>query len=109
MPPVLSVTVADRPEELIDLLVDGLRAPLHGPDGTVDPFAPDWVTVANHGFRNWVQQQLAVRLGAPTGTGDGVVANMTMSMPGALRWRVLRPSACCADAGACCAEDRARA
>ncbi len=89
MPPVLSVTVADRPEELIDLLVDGLRAPLHGPDGTVDPFAPDWVTVANHGFRNWVQQQLAVRLGAPTGAGDGVVANTTMSMPGALRWRVL--------------------
>ena len=89
MPPVLSVTVADRPEELIDLLVEGLRAPLHGPDGTVDPFAADWVTVANHGLRNWVQQQLAVRLGAPSGAGDGVVANMTMSMPGALRWRVL--------------------
>lgn len=89
MPPVLSVVIADRPEELIDHLVDGLHAPLHGPDGTVDPFAPDWVTVANHGFRNWVQQQLAMRLGAPAGKGDGVVTNVTMSMPGALRWRVL--------------------
>ena len=79
---MLRVTVADRPEDLLDLLVDGLTA------GPVDPFAADWVTVPNLGMRNWLQQQLSQRLGAGA-SRDGVAANIEFPSPGALRWRVL--------------------
>ena len=79
---MLRVTVADRPEDLLDLLVDGLCA------GPVDPFAADWVTVPNLGMRGWLQQQLSQRLGAGSAR-DGVAANIEFPAPGALRWRVL--------------------
>ncbi|NLV55927.1 MAG: exodeoxyribonuclease V subunit gamma, partial [Acidimicrobiales bacterium] len=84
---MLSVTVADRAEELVDALADALAAP------GGDPFAPQWVTVPNLGFRSWLRARLAGRLGARSagdGTaGDGVVANVEMPLPGTLRWRLL--------------------
>ena len=79
---MLHVTVADRPEDLLDLLVDGLNA------GQVDPFASDWVTVPNLGMRNWLSQQLSQRLGSGA-SRDGVAANIEFPSPGSLRWRVL--------------------
>lgn len=81
---MLDVVVADRPEELIDELVDRLAAPL------ADPFAREWVSVPSLGFRNWLRQELSLRLGARAdGAGDGIVANIDLPFPGALRWLVL--------------------
>ncbi|MFM7069795.1 MAG: exodeoxyribonuclease V subunit gamma, partial [Actinomycetes bacterium] len=83
---MLSVTVADRPEELLDLLVEHLRTPSEPP---LDVFDRDWVGVANLGMRNWVTYGLARRLGAADGQADGVMANIDTPLPGSLRWRVL--------------------
>ncbi len=80
---MLRVQVADRPEDLLDVLVAQLRVPL------ADPFASEWVSVPSLGFRSWLRHQLSLRLGAG-GHGDGIVANVEMPFPGSLRWTVLR-------------------
>ncbi len=83
---MLSVTVADRPEELLEELVAVLSVPAS------DPFTPEWVAVPNFGMRVWLQQQLAARLGAGT-LGDGIAANLELPFPGSLRWTILRAHA----------------
>ncbi|MFM7062176.1 MAG: exodeoxyribonuclease V subunit gamma, partial [Actinomycetes bacterium] len=84
---MLRVTVADRPEDLLDLLVEGLSAaPADLAPGVFDR---DWIGVANLGMRNWLTRNLAQRLGATDGRTDGVVANLDTQLSGALRWRVL--------------------
>ncbi|MFZ4518156.1 MAG: exodeoxyribonuclease V subunit gamma [Microthrixaceae bacterium] len=85
---MLSVTVADRPEELLEELVALLSVP------PADPFTPEWVSVPSFGMRIWLQERLAGRLGASApGAGDGVVANVQMPFPGELRWAALRAGA----------------
>lgn len=80
------VRVADRAEDLVDLLVDRLATPL------ADPFQAEWVAVPSLGFRSWLRFRLAERLGAGAGQppGTGIAANLEMPFPGALRWRILR-------------------
>ena len=80
---VMIVRVAARPEDLLDDLVSRLSRP------SVDPFAPEWVSVPSLGFRSWLQLELARRLGA-AGHQDGIVANVEFPFPGSLRWTVLR-------------------
>jgi exodeoxyribonuclease V gamma subunit len=75
---MLTVGVADRPEDLLDDLLARLSIP---PD---DPFAPEWISVPSLGFRTWLQLQLAQRLGA-SGRADGIVANIEFPFPGSLR------------------------
>jgi exodeoxyribonuclease V gamma subunit len=40
-------------------------------------------------MRNWLQQQLSQRLGAAQDRSDGLLANVSTPLPGALRWRIL--------------------
>lgn len=80
---MLSVVVADRPEDLLEELVAHLGSPL------ADPFEQEWVSVPSLGFRTWLQQQLSERLGA-AGRRDGITANIDLPLPGTLRWLVLR-------------------
>ena len=46
-----------------------------------DPFAPEVIAVPTAGMRDWLQQQLSLRLGA-AGRSDGVAANIEMVFPG---------------------------
>lgn len=80
---MLTVRVADRPEDLLDDLLARLEVP------PADPFAQEWISVPSLGFRTWLQLQLAQRLGASRGA-DGIVANVDLPFPGSLRWTVLR-------------------
>jgi exodeoxyribonuclease V gamma subunit len=49
-----------------------------------DPFAPEVVAVHSHGVERWLSNQLATRLGASEGRGDGVCANLQFPFPGRL-------------------------
>jgi len=77
--------MADRPQDLINALVQGLSTPL------ADPFQQEWISVPSLGFRNWLNQELALRLGVDpqNGQADGISANIQMVFPGALRWLIL--------------------
>lgn len=86
---MLSVVVAERPEDLLDELAADLAVPL------ADAFSPELVSIFSLGMTNWVKQQLSLRLGARSGDRgrsgrDGIVANISMPTPAALRHRVLR-------------------
>jgi exodeoxyribonuclease V gamma subunit len=71
----LDLTIATRPEDLVDALVARLAAP------TDDPFVPDLVVVPNAGMREWVATQLIDRL--------GVLANVDFVFPAELTRRAL--------------------
>ena len=60
---------------LTDSLVSVLAAPL------ADVFASEVIAIPTAGVRDWLQQRLALSLGA-TGRGDGVSANIQMAFPG---------------------------
>ena len=60
---------------LIEILADTLAAPV------ADPFAADVISVPTAGMRDWLQQQLGLRLGATT-HHDGIAANIDMVFPG---------------------------
>ena len=53
-----------------------------------DPFATEVVAVPTAGIRDWLQQQLALRLGA-SGLGNGISANIDMPFPGGFIGRAL--------------------
>ena len=59
---------------LTDSLATLLAAPL------ADPFASEVIAVPTAGVRDWLQQRLALQLGA-TGRSDGVSANIRMVFP----------------------------
>ena len=82
---MLKVVMADRPQDLINALVEGLSEP------TTDPFQQEWVSVPSLGFRNYLNQELALQLGTDRkeGQADGISANIQMVFPGALRWLIL--------------------
>ncbi|WP_156511568.1 exodeoxyribonuclease V subunit gamma, partial [Nocardia nova] len=61
-------------------LADALAAMLSHP--LPDPFAAEVVAVGAHGVQRWLNQRLAVTLGA--GAGDGVAANIDYPSPAAL-------------------------
>ncbi|WP_063065280.1 exodeoxyribonuclease V subunit gamma [Nocardia violaceofusca] len=61
-------------------LADALAAMLSHP--LPDPFAAEVVAVGAHGVQRWLNQRLAVTLGART--GDGVAANIDYPTPAAL-------------------------
>ena len=72
---------------LIEVLADTLAAP------TADPFAVEVISVPTAGMRDWLQQQLGLRLGA-TAHHDGIAANIDMVFPGRLNAAALgRPLA----------------
>ena len=60
---------------LIEILADTLAAPIG------DPFAAEVISVPTAGMRDWLQQQLGLRLGA-TSHRDGIAANIDMVFPG---------------------------
>lgn len=60
---------------LIEILAGTLAAPV------ADPFAADVISVPTAGIRDWLQQQLGLRLGA-TAHRDGIAANIDMVFPG---------------------------
>ncbi len=68
--------------ELTEALADLLATPL------ADPFTTEVIAVPTAGVRDWLQQQLALRLGA-TGRADGVSANIDMLFPGRFIARAL--------------------
>ncbi len=70
----------------LELLADHLASSLVGP--VVDPFAPEMVVVPSVGVRSWLSQRLSRVLGAAEGS-DGVVANISLPLPGRLRHLVL--------------------
>ena len=82
---MLKVVMADRPQDLINALVQGLSEP------TPDPFQQEWVSVPSLGFRNYLNQELALQLGTDRekGQAGGISANIQMVCPGALRWLIL--------------------
>ena len=75
---MLKVVMADRPQDLINALVEGLSEP------TPDPFQQEWVSVPSLGFRNYLNQELALQLGTDHKNGqvDGISANIQMVFPG---------------------------
>ncbi len=71
-------------------LCDALAALLESP--LSDPFAAEVVAVPTAGIRDWLQQQLALRLGA-SGHRNGISANIEMPFPGGFIARALDQSA----------------
>jgi exodeoxyribonuclease V gamma subunit len=67
---------------LVDVLADTLARPL------ADPFQAEVVSVPTAGMRDWLQQQLALRLGAGP-HHDGISANIDMVFPGRFTAAVL--------------------
>jgi exodeoxyribonuclease V gamma subunit len=63
---------------LVEALAETLAAPL------ADPFTADVVSVPTAGMRDWLQQQLGLRLGAGP-YRDGIAANIEMVFPGRFR------------------------
>jgi len=72
---VLEIHRASRADALVGALAQLLRWP------PADPLAPEIVAVATRGMERWLSQQLCVRLGASSGAGDGVCANVLFPAP----------------------------
>lgn len=68
--------------ELVESYASLLAIPL------ADPFTCEVIAVPTAGVRDWLQQQLALRLGA-AGRQDGVAANIEMLFPGRFVGRAL--------------------
>jgi exodeoxyribonuclease V gamma subunit len=81
---VLHLTSADRVKPLVSALAEVLATPLS------DPLATEWVAVPTVGMRRWLALELAGSLGAsgPDAT-DGIAANISFPLPGALRQSIL--------------------
>jgi exodeoxyribonuclease V gamma subunit len=60
---------------LVEILAGTLAAPV------ADPFAADVISVPTAGMRDWLLQQLGLRLGS-TGHNDGIASNIDMVFPG---------------------------
>lgn len=77
---MLHVTSASRITTLSAQLTDVLVEPLD------DPMQPEWIAAPTLGMHRWLALELAKRLGNSTaGRADGVAANITFMLPGALR------------------------
>ena len=74
---MLTVHRAERADVLAEVLAGQLATPLP------DPMRAEVVAVPAHGVERWLQQSLAVRLGA-AGHGDGIAANIDFTSPQAL-------------------------
>ncbi len=66
---------AEHATVLADGLAELLRSPLP------DPLAPELVAVPAKGVERWLAQRLSHRLGATSGAGDGVCANVDFTSP----------------------------
>ncbi len=75
---MLHVHRAERADRLAAALADVLAVP---PD---DPLTTEVVSVHSRGIERWIAQELATRLGAGTGSGDGVCANVDFPFPSRL-------------------------
>jgi exodeoxyribonuclease V gamma subunit len=80
---VLRIHRAERADRLADALA---QLVVHPPD---DPFAPEIVAVPTRGVERWLAQRLSGHLGARTGRGDGVCANVEFPFPGRLVGRAV--------------------
>ena len=69
---------SERADQLVDSLGDLLAEP------PSDPLAQEVVAVPTRGVERWLTQRLSHRLGARTGRGDGVCANIEFPFPGVL-------------------------
>lgn len=67
----LALTIAGRPEPLVDALAERLAVP------SDDPFAPDLVVVPNAGMREWTATRLIDRLGVLAGVEFVFPAELT--------------------------------
>ncbi|HUY29703.1 MAG TPA: exodeoxyribonuclease V subunit gamma [Acidimicrobiales bacterium] len=85
---MLDLRVADDVRPLAAALAQVLVDPLD------DAMAAEWVAVPTEGMTRWLRLELARVLGASdAGAGDGVCANVTFALPGALRDAVLAAAA----------------
>jgi exodeoxyribonuclease V gamma subunit len=75
---MLTVHRAERADRLVDALAAVLAEPV------TDPFAPEVVAVPSRGIERWLTQRLSNVLGATSGRGDGVCANVQFPFPGRL-------------------------
>ena len=66
----LQIHRAERADRLVDALADLLGDPLD------DPFATEVVAVPTQGVERWLAQRLSHRLGATSGSGDGICAGI---------------------------------
>jgi exodeoxyribonuclease V gamma subunit len=81
---VVHLYSADRAEPLARKLAEVLA------EDPLDPMQAEWLAVPTAGMRRWLTLELARYLGASgPGTGDGIAANFTAVLPGALRNTVL--------------------
>jgi len=81
---VLHLVSASAATRLTSALVDVLAEPL------VDPLAREWIAVPTAAMQRWLALELARSLGrSDTASEDGVCANITFTLPGALRSAVL--------------------
>ena len=81
---MLHVVSASRVTTLAEQLADVLVAPLD------DPMQTEWIAAPTLGMHRWLALELARRLGnSDPERGDGVSANITFTLPGALRRIVL--------------------
>ncbi|GAA3967182.1 exodeoxyribonuclease V subunit gamma [Gordonia caeni] len=83
---MLTVHRAERADVLAEVLAGQLAIPLP------DPMQAEVVAVPAHGVERWLQQRLAVRLGA-AGHGDGIAANIDFTSPRALLRRAVLATA----------------
>jgi exodeoxyribonuclease V gamma subunit len=72
---VLHVHRADRADALVAALGDLLAVP------PADPFAAEVVGVPTRGVERWLTQSLSGTVGATSGRGDGIVANVAFPSP----------------------------
>jgi exodeoxyribonuclease V gamma subunit len=72
---VLHIHRAERADGLVEALRTLLSDPLP------DPFAPEIVAVPTRGMERWLAQRMSDRLGARSGRGDGVCANVEFPSP----------------------------
>lgn len=83
---MLTVHRAERADVLAEVLAGQLATPLP------DPMQPEVVAVPARGVERWLQQRLALRLGA-AGRGDGIAANIDFVSPQALLRQIVLATA----------------
>lgn len=87
---MLEIHTAGRIETLVDRLAVQLSRPPNGlGEASWDPLTPEWIAVPSEGMRRWLHLDLARRLGASVGHGDGIIANVVSAHPSSLRQAVL--------------------
>ncbi len=84
---MLTLHTALSPEALVQTLAQLLSAPQG------DPLAAELVAVPTRGIERWLAQRLASTLGARSGRGDGVCANVHFPSPSRLLGQALATAA----------------